>query len=273
MELYYVKMELEVNKMNSRDISIINRKFKDLNPLVLGWQTCIQGHSYGPHIRSYYLIHYVCSGKGILENSQGIHPVSAGELFLIRPGEITTYTADAVNPWDYIWVGFDGLLAKALDALPCVIPYPKDTFFTMQKAAKFKNAREEFLAGQLFLMLSALLEHAESTPPNYVQQTTDFIQTHYMNPVRIEQIADMLGLNRRYLTRIFKQATGKTVQDFLIETRLTHAAEYLQQGWSVAETASLSGYPDAFHFSKLFKQRLGVSPREYKCTNKSKKDL
>lgn len=247
------------------NISIINRKFQDINPLVFGWEDCAKGHCFGPHIRDYYLIHYVRAGKGVLENSDGVFPVEAGQIFIIHPGQVTTYTADKDDPWKYIWIGFNGKAAERLDTLnKWVIPYSKDTFFTMRKAERLDNTREEFLAGQTFLLLSSLLEHGESGSPGYVQQVTDFILSNFMYAVRIEQIADMIGLDRRYLTRIFKQETGRTIQEFLIETRLGHAAEYLRQGKSVTDTAALSGYTDTFHFSKMFKKRYDVSPQQYK---------
>ena len=94
------------------NIPIINRKFQDINPLVFGWEDCAKGHCFGPHIRDYYLIHYVYAGKGVLENSDGVFPVETGQIFVIHPGQVTTYTADKDNPWKYIWIGFDGKVAE-----------------------------------------------------------------------------------------------------------------------------------------------------------------
>lgn len=253
--------------MATYNISIINREFKDINPLVLGWENCVPGHRFGPHIRGYHLLHYVRAGKGVLSNETGTFPVRAGQVFRIEPGQTTVYEADAADPWQYIWVGFTGTLAESFSRLPWVFPCAGNFFSAMLQAEELTQTREEFLAGQVFSLLAHLLEPAEVTATDYVRRVKDFIRSNYMCEVRVEQLAEMVGLDRRYLSRIFKQKSGLTIQDFLIETRLQHATEHLLHGRSVSETASLCGYADVFHFSRMFKQRYGVSPRD------TKKDL
>ena len=53
-------------KSNSSDKVIMNSHLKDLNPLFVGSEKCESGHSYGPNVRKYTLIHYVVAGKGIV---------------------------------------------------------------------------------------------------------------------------------------------------------------------------------------------------------------
>ena len=79
-----------------------------VTPLFVGEEKCKSSHSFGPYIREYYIIHVCLSGKGVLHDRFGTHKISAGELFIIRPGETTVYTADKVEPWHYVWLAFDG---------------------------------------------------------------------------------------------------------------------------------------------------------------------
>nr|QGT51022.1 AraC family transcriptional regulator [uncultured Firmicutes bacterium] len=249
--------------MYPQDIPLVNRHFYELNPLILGQEDCAPGHSFGPHLRSYTLVHYVKSGKGVLRNETGSYTVQAGEIFLILPGQLTTYTADKDDPWHYIWVGFDGAKTDLLKNLSGYVqPYPHDTFYHMLKAKELTNTREEFLLGQLYILLAYLTE-GEHAAPGYERQAADYIRANYMRDIQIEDIARMLGLNRKYLSKLFKAFAGMSMQDFLIQTRMEHAAQYLRQGEPVAATASLSGYRDSFHFSKMFKKQFGVSPRQY----------
>ncbi|WP_226392455.1 AraC family transcriptional regulator [Ructibacterium gallinarum] len=257
-------MEPEVSKMkNSASIPVVNRGFRDLNPLIAGWEKCNPGYSYGPHVREYYLIHYVKKGKGVFYNAEGGFPVHAGEIFVIRPGEVTTYTADTQVPWEYIWVGFDGAMAGQLAKGNVPVQSCGGTCFEAILRAEERTARrEEYIAGQLFLLMSELLEQ-QTPPPGYERQAADYICANYMRDITMEEIASMLGLSRRYLSRIFKRFSGMTMQEFLIRTRMEHAVRYLCQGKTVSEAAALAGYADVFHFSKMFRRRFGISPRQY----------
>ncbi len=246
-----------------RDIAVINRNFKELNPLVCGFENCEPSHSFGPKIREYYLLHYVRNGSGVLYNKQGVHKVRAGQVFIIRPGEVTTYTADRSEPWSYIWIGFDGDMAKRLEAIEdSVIDYTENTFSELIESQLPESTREEFILGKLFIIFSHIF-NKKNISASYEKQIADYIRANYMRQIRVESIAKMLGLDRRYMSRIFKDRTGMTVQEFLINTRLKVAAGYLSRGRSVTDAALLSGYTDVFNFSKIFKKMYGVSPKKY----------
>ena len=73
-----------------------------------GREKCESGYSYGPMMRTQYILHYVVSGKGIFRTKNTVHHVSQGQAFLITPDQVSYYEADKENPWEYIWVGFDG---------------------------------------------------------------------------------------------------------------------------------------------------------------------
>ena len=64
--------------MAFKNMLLTNRKLQDLNPLIAGEETCAPGHSFGPAVRKYTLIHYVLRGKGVLYARGGEHPVHAG---------------------------------------------------------------------------------------------------------------------------------------------------------------------------------------------------
>ena len=78
---------------------LTNRHLQDINPLIMGQEDCEPGHRFGPAVRPYVLIHFVMKGKGLFEARGQRYEVSAGQAFLIIPGEVTIYTADATDPW------------------------------------------------------------------------------------------------------------------------------------------------------------------------------
>ena len=86
--------------------------------------------------------------------------------------------------------------------------------------------------------------------------------------VIVERIAERMHLNRRYLSRLFKEKTGYTVQEYIIKVRMEAAVGFLEKGYSVSETASFCGYDDVSNFTKIFKSRMKLSPSEWKKKTK-----
>ena len=82
--------------------------------------------------------------------------------------------------------------------------------------------------------------------------------------IRVEQIAETMNLDRRYLSRLFKEKTGQSVKEYLSDVRMEEAKRYLKTGVSVTECAHLTGYDDVCNFSKMFKKYTGISPRRFK---------
>ena len=79
-----------------------------------GEEACAPSHGWGPAVRPYYLIHFVYSGRGTYYGPDGVHHLRAGQGFIIFPGEMSLYVADASDPWHYGWVGYSGEAASRL---------------------------------------------------------------------------------------------------------------------------------------------------------------
>ncbi len=247
----------------TRESFLINRHFRDLNPIVHGRENCAPGYTYGPAVRQYTLLHYVESGGGTYTVGGVTYSVSAGEVFRILPGETTIYSADAEDPWHYRWVGFDGALSDRFSELPPVFRLPVGAERLFFCAIPDDSAREYLLASELFLFYAALFSGSGGRNMHYVRRVKDYVHAMYMQEVRVERIAEQMSLDRRYLSRIFKKKTGKSIQEYLISVRMEEAERCLLRGCTVSETARLCGYEDACNFSKMFKARRGVSPAQF----------
>ncbi len=262
----------------THNIPLLNKAYNDINPLIFGWENCDPGHSFGPASREYYLIHYVISGCGTFERKGVIYTLSKGSIFLIRPYELTFYKADSKEPWEYIWIGFNGEVVQELlessglseDKCTLSVPSLRNTFLSMKEAADLPHSTELFLASKILEMFSIL--HEEFRPSSkmssgslYSKRAKDYIQANYANQISVESIAAMLGIDRRYLCRVFCKNTGDTPQNFLVNFRLEKAATLLaKHGYSVSEAARSTGYEDIYNFSKMFKKKFGVPPSRYK---------
>lgn len=246
------------------DVFIQNRHYHELNPLIFGSHDCPPFHSFGFATRSHCLIHYVVSGKGkyILNGTE--YDVNAGQIFIIPAEKLTKYYTES-DPWSYIWIGFDGSLANKFYRLPPVMNINSDIFLTMLDGINNKNVvKEDFLTAKLFELYSLLFYGRNTVSSSYTQTVMNFIENNYMSDISVEAIASGVNLDRRYLSRIFKRDTGKTLREYITEVRLAHATMLLGEGYSVRETASLIGYADQFSFSKAYKKAFNKPPKSDK---------
>ena len=237
---------------------LTNRHLQDLNPLIAGEQTCTPGHSFGPSVRAYTLLHYVESGKGVFYARGNVHTVQAGQVFLILPGEVTTYTADKQEPWAYRWIGFDGGLSRRFSELPPVFSVSGAAFDRIFPVRDTEMPEYHMAAG--LLMLYAGLFPANASANAHVRKVESLIRAAYMQNVRVESLARALNLDRRYLTRLFKEKTGESVQQYLTRVRMEEAQRCIAQGYNVQTTARLCGYEDVSNFSRMYKKVYGYSP-------------
>lgn len=244
------------------DQIIENKHFKDLNPLIFGREKCFPNQSMNVPSREFYLIHYVVSGKGRFRLRDTWYSVSSQQIFIIPFNTENFYQADSDDPWDYIWIGFLGDLAEQFAQLPPVLDFPSNLFFDMLDVCRLNTMKEEFLAEKLFALYRFLF--SKHIPTNYSAAAKNFIKTNYMDSsISVEQIAQSLGLNRSYLSRLFKQEYRCSIQEYLIRTRITQAIAYLEMRYDIQQVCNLVGYTDASNFSKIFKKYTGVSPQKY----------
>lgn len=91
----------------------------------------------------------------------------------------------------------------------------------------------------------------------------DYIRAHLSEPLKLDQIAGEFFISKHYLCRIFKSATGFSVMEYIIYSRVLMARQLLQQGVSVQQAGELSGFSDNSHFIRTFGHLTGTSPGRY----------
>lgn len=243
--------------------SLMNKNLQDLNPVLAGRSACPPGCHTIPDARHSTLIHYVAKGKGTLHLGQKNYPVREQQAFIILPGQAASYTADLDDPWEVCWVGFTGQLSEAFGRLSPVFDVPEEMFINLKTADLEAEGAAYHLAADLFYIYGTYL-HVNAKRLDYIRAALEYIQANYAEALTVQQIADHVGLNRYYLSRLFKKKTSRSVQEQILDVRLSEARRYLILGYSVKETAMLCGYSAPSIFSKLFKKEYGMSPSAWK---------
>ena len=251
----------------------------DICPVFCGFEECAPDHFFGPAVRDYFLIHYILKGSGTF-CCEKTYLLSKGQCFLICPGDVTFYQADPDEPWNYVWLAFNGDFAKTMLKRAgltkhnpifgnCAVSQLFEGLYDQLKGGTFpKDRATYFLVSLLFSIFSCLpQEDARSLTQTekYVIQARNYIESMYSYTITVEQLAQYCGLDRRYLCRIFKAQTGQTLKEFIITQRMNRAKELLvSSALSVEDIARSVGYNDAFTFSKMFKKHTGKSPQKYR---------
>ena len=84
------------------------------------------------------------------------------------------------------------------------------------------------------------------------------------------EIADKLNLNRSYLYKIFKEETGYSIKDYIVQVRMEKSADLLTNTtFHISEVANVVGFTDSLAFSKAFKKHFNQSPSNYRKTLKN----
>lgn len=274
-----------------------NENFLDFRLYQYGWEQCAPLHSFGPFVRNHYLFHYILSGHGQLDaaDQNGTiqhYPLDSGQGFLIFPGQVTTYSAREDDPWKYTWLEFDGLrIAEYMEQAGLTLNQPvycpltpeqgQGVGETMLYIADHPNEPALHLVGHLCLFLDGLIRTSSSRRELsggqlrdfYIQEAVNFMERNYHRDITVEEMARVCGLNRSYFSKVFRDSMGCPPQEFLIRLRLSKAADQLKGTEnSIGVIAAQCGYPNQLHFTRAFHQRYGLSPREWRKQNQTKRE-
>lgn len=271
-------------------LQLSNRKFSDLYLCFCGYSKCEPLHSFGPAVRPDYIIHYILRGKGRYYIGDTQYCLEAGQGFLIEPNVLTFYQADADEPWEYLWVGFNGTNAK--EYLLDIGLNDGQVIFRNDHAGELKQTVVEMLkdttsslSGQygrqslLYSFFAILSKNIDIAPPKgkdgenvHISRAVEFVRNNYSNGIRVTDIANYVCVDRTYLYELFRRFLDMSPQDYLTKYRLTRAAELLTlTDLTLGEIALSCGYQSAYSFGKVFKAKRGITPARYREKNRSEK--
>ena len=93
----------------------------------------------------------------------------------------------------------------------------------------------------------------------------EYLDEHYTEKLTLDDLAEKFFINKFYLSKIFKETYGTTVNNYLISKRITRAKQLLRfTDMTVDEIGAAVGMADANYFSRMFRKVEGISPREYR---------
>lgn len=256
----------------------------DLCLITCGMEKCFPAHSFGPAVRDVFILHFITDGYGYVEENGELKKLGPNDVFLVNRNQTTYYYADETNPWTYMWVGFLGLKAPAYiryagfskDKLTghfsnCLII--KSYIQQIITCRTYTTSNELKRNAALMEILALLIDDAKAVPDfthylpkqEYIEQAKNYIDKNIDKELSVNAIAESIGIDRSYLTRIFKEILNITPQEYIKQFRINRGALLLQNpNTKITVVAQSVGYSDSMTFSKLFKSYKGMTPSEYR---------
>ena len=266
-------MDCVINSIPKKDLSTT----LDLTYYYSGIQECPSNH-YWMGVRDHYFIHFILDGYGKCTYTEQEYNLKKGQAFLARPGQRIHYIADSISPWRYCWVAFSGANSSSLLKMtdfssgnPIVKFSDPDVIENIIKklSALPPSMDNRYIVETAYLLI--ILSKIEVSKKNNDEKTDiskrhmnmaiNFIQRNYSGHITVEAIAKHVGINRKYLSSIFKNLLGISTQQYLLNKRMQEATILLTNSdLSIKEIAHSVGYYDPLLFSKMFKKKYGLSP-------------
>lgn len=225
-----------------------------------------------------FILHYVLAGTGFFKGER----ISRGQGFVIFPGEENTMAADNDEPWHFCWMIFGGrdaysmLKSVGIDRDHCIFDFSffekVENIFEQLIYIEHEDADMDlYMCSRFYELLSYHKKQyiskvsGEDYQKNYVIRTENYIDLNFMLPIKVDEIADMLHISRKYLGRIFSEYKGISVKEYILSKRIDEASRLLcESELSVGEISRMVGYADYTQLTRLFKLKKGISPIQYR---------
>ena len=251
-----------------------------------------------PHVEWFELT-IVTEGKGQIFTDGNPMDVSKGDIYISFPDDYHKIVSSDTEPLKYDFFSFkceDTSLKEALEELVLerksfdmrIIKSPEISYFVSSAIAEFYGDAEyrERMLCLLFeeIVLSLLRKCKQSKDENkktfknsvltteeLCYQIMRFIDNRLYSINTLSDLSEEMGYQYAYLSHIFKECTGNTISDYYQNRRLTTAKMLIEEGRvNFSLIAQMLNYSSLYSFSRAFKKRFGISPKEFKEMTKSK---
>lgn len=254
------------------DVTIINIGFSHNQP----------NYSYGYDRRDYFILHYIIDGCGTYTVNGETYTLKENDGFIVPPDTTVIYRADIKNPWTVYWVGFHGKKAEYfLSQINVKISKPifhfsenallTDCMEKMYAEIQNTNISFELILGYFYQLFGIIKKGTLNANPKtnepvyYFKSTKRFIEHNLRLPLKVQDLADNLGLSTSQTYRIIKKECGLSPHELIEQIKMKKACEMLQKtNISIQEISLLLGYEYVSHFFLVFKKNTGFTPGEYR---------
>jgi AraC-like DNA-binding protein len=230
-----------------------------------------------------YQINYITEGSGIFETTTDQFQVVSGSIIILRPGMWHRYKPDPNTGWNEHYIGFNGDFCAHLfhegffqPGKPVMYVGFQESllklfFEIIQQVKDEKTGHQQVASANLMLMLSKILsvirnqEFAGKTIERIIRKACLYFRENLNTNVNIEKLATDLNVGYSYFRQMFRKYTGISPTQYHLSLRIQKAKDLLvSTDQSFKEIAIDLGFESYFYFSRIFKDKTGKSPMEFR---------
>lgn len=236
-----------------------------------------------------YQINYITEGYGTFETSTDQFQVVPGSMLILRPGMWHRYKPDPNTGWNEHYIGFNGEFCSKLfqegffqTGKPVLyVGFQENIlklfFEIIQQVKDEKTGHQQVCGANTILMLSKILsvvrnqEFAGKTIERKIRKACLFFRENLNTNVNIEELAEELNVGYSYFRQMFRKYTGISPTQYHLSLRIQKAKDLLiSTDQSFKEIAIDLGFESYFYFSRIFKDKTGKSPMEFRKEHQQK---
>lgn len=229
-----------------------------------------------------FLLLMVTAGAGNLVYDNCTYRLEEGDCAFINCAGSYSHTTSQEALWSLSWIHFNGNAMPAVyekyqsrGGSPVFHPADVDRFLALHDSIfRMADSNDYIKDMKINSGLSELLVllMAESWNPeearNRGRSLSDlkvYLDEHYTEKISLDQLAELFYINKFYMTRVFKEQYGVSINTYLQQLKITKAKQMLRfTKVSMEEIGIKCGIGEANYFSRLFRQVEGITPSAYR---------
>ncbi|MFT3739656.1 MAG: AraC family transcriptional regulator [Breznakibacter sp.] len=231
-----------------------------------------------------YIFIYCEAGSGWLRHNEEKYELKKDQAFIFPAQEAHAYGSSATSPWSIYWFHFKGEhvgMFSSIIGRPINFPESdqsrygdrfvlfEEMYQNLEKGYSPENL--EYVSFCLMFFLASVKYIDQYREVNKIKETDAvqkailFMKDNLEEKITLKDIADHVGYSGSRFGTLFKEKTSYPPMDYLNQLKIQRACSYLQfSDLKFKEIAFRLGYYDAFHFSKVFKLEMEITPKEYR---------
>ncbi len=216
-------------------------------------------------------IYLVTSGKGQLKMENFSRAIVQGNIFFTF--QYVPFAIENTDELNYMYISFDGersaeLFSRfSITPQNCIFEGHEGILALWQNAIVKANKKNLDLISESVLLYTfgEMTASEEVAEDQLIGNILKHIEDNFADcDLNLSKLADDLGYNSKYISRVFKKTIGIPFSQYLTNIRIQHAIFLFEQGVTAIKNVSLlSGYKDPFYFSNVFKSVVGIPPSEF----------